>query len=161
MHAMHACIHPFPKMMFTYLYLEKFKTSGGIFLFFSQKQSPPPPEGKKEKITFFSSLFGRFNLFLEGGGNQWEPMGGGGSKLIIRYILKYYVLTAIFVAAVRLSEVVPREVGEGVALPPERAQVGQHPGQEAVRGPRAGVKLGGHSGGRGGQPADGKLRGDT
>lgn len=70
-------------------------------------------------------------------------------------------LTPVFDGAVRLSEVVPGQVRQRVALPPEHFFVVEAPLQEVVRCPVAASKLAGHARHGGCEPVRRQLRRDS
>lgn len=67
-------------------------------------------------------------------------------------------LTPVFDCAVGLSEVVPGQVRQRVALPPEDFFVVDAPLQEVVRCPVTAVELAGHTRHGGREPVRGQLR---
>ena len=63
----------------------------------------------------------------------------------IQTALFRFALTAVLDGAIRLAEIVTRQVRKRVALPPERVEVVQHPGKQGVRGPGPAVEFGRHA----------------
>ena len=76
-------------------------------------------------------------------------------------LIKLPQLTSVFDAAVRLAEVVPGQVCQGVRLPPERVLVAYAPFKEVVRSPVAVRVFAGHAGHSRREPIRRQLRRDS